>query len=91
MNEQDPEPRLRDFIMESILTDSRNRLSLPSSSSPSRSFAAPRFARCVVEGNQSLLRSCASRDNNYSRSHASQLNDVFKRIAKSLATLRIAK
>jgi len=46
----------------------------------------------VVEGNATLLRSCASGDNNYFEvAQASQLNDVFKTIAKSLATLRIAK
>ena len=46
----------------------------------------------VIEGNQALLRGCASGDNNYFEvSQAAQLNAVFKTIAKSLATLRIAK
>jgi uncharacterized protein YegL len=46
----------------------------------------------VIEGNQSLLRSCASASNMYFEvSQASQLNAVFKSIADSLATLHISK
>ena len=46
----------------------------------------------VIEGNQSLLRSCASAPNMYFEvSQASQLNAVFKSIADSLATLHISK
>jgi len=46
----------------------------------------------VIEGNQSLLRGCASAPNMYFEvSQASQLNAVFKTIAESLATLRISK
>ena len=46
----------------------------------------------VIEGNQALLRGCASGDTNYFEvTQASQLNAVFKSIATSLATLRIAK
>lgn len=46
----------------------------------------------VIEGNQSLLRSCASASNKYFEvSQASQLNGVFKSIADSLATLHISK
>jgi hypothetical protein len=46
----------------------------------------------VIEGNQTLLRNCASAPNMYFEvSQASQLNAVFKSIADSLATLHIAK
>ncbi len=46
----------------------------------------------VIEGNQSLLRSCATASNMYFEvSQASQLNAVFKSIADSLATLHISK
>ena len=46
----------------------------------------------VIEGNQSLLRRCASASNMYFEvSQASQLNAVFKSIADSLATLHISK
>jgi len=44
----------------------------------------------VVEGNAALLRGCAN-GGYFEVAQASQLNDVFKTIAKSLATLRIAK
>jgi Flp pilus assembly protein TadG len=44
----------------------------------------------VVEGNAALLRGCAN-GGYFEVAQASQLNDVFKNIAKSLATLRIAK
>ena len=44
----------------------------------------------VVEGNAALLRGCAN-GGYFEVAQASQLNDVFKSIAKSLATLRIAK
>lgn len=46
----------------------------------------------VIEGNQSLLRNCATSSNMYFEvSQASQLNAVFKSIADSLATLHISK
>jgi Flp pilus assembly protein TadG len=44
----------------------------------------------VVEGNAALLRGC-SNGGYFEVAQASQLNDVFRNIAKSLATLRIAK
>lgn len=46
----------------------------------------------VIEGNQTLLRNCASASNMYFEvSQASQLNAVFRSIADSLATLHISK
>ena len=46
----------------------------------------------VIDGNASLLQACASQtDMYYNVQNASQLNDVFDKIAKQLATLRIAK
>jgi Flp pilus assembly protein TadG len=46
----------------------------------------------VIEGNQTLLRNCASASNMYFEvAQASQLNAVFKSIADSLATLHIAR
>jgi len=46
----------------------------------------------VIDGNASLLRSCATKpDMYYEVAQASQLNGVFTAIAQSLANLRIAK
>jgi hypothetical protein len=46
----------------------------------------------VIDGNASLLRSCATKpDMYYEVAQASQLNSVFTAIAQSLANLRIAK
>ena len=45
----------------------------------------------LTNGNATLLRSCANGGDYFEVAQASQLNDVSKTIAKSLATLRIAK
>jgi Flp pilus assembly protein TadG len=46
----------------------------------------------VIDGNQTLLKSCASKPEMYYEvSQASQLNSVFTAIAQNLANLRIAK
>ena len=46
----------------------------------------------VIDGNAKLLQACASQsDMYYNVQNASELNDVFDKIAKQLATLRIAK
>jgi hypothetical protein len=46
----------------------------------------------VIDGNASLLRSCATKpDMYYEVAQASQLNSVFTAIAQNLANLRIAK
>src|SRR5262249_12780924 len=46
----------------------------------------------VIDGNQALLKSCASKtDMYYEVAQASELNSVFASIAQKLASLRIAK
>ena len=46
----------------------------------------------VIEGNASLLQSCASKPDMYfDVQNASQLNAVFKQISENLASLRISK
>jgi hypothetical protein len=45
----------------------------------------------VIEGNETLLRNCASNPSMYhSVTTASELNDVFKKIAGEIATLRLS-
>jgi Flp pilus assembly protein TadG len=98
----DPAPDKDKVIV--LLTDgtnTQNRWSTSESSIDARTSLACTNAKAanikiytvrVIDGNASLLRSCASKTNMYYEvSQASELNSVFSSIAQNLANLRIAK
>jgi von Willebrand factor type A domain len=98
----DPKPDLDKVII--LLTDgdnTQNRWSTSQSSIDARTTAACANVRSaniklytirVIDGNASLLQSCATKTSMYFEvSQASQLSPVFASIAQDLANLRIAK
>jgi Flp pilus assembly protein TadG len=97
-----PAPDLDKVII--LLTDgdnTQNRWSTSGSSIDKRTQAACANIKAanikiytirVIDGNADLLKNCASNAGSYyDVKEASQLGDVFSRIAKSLASLRLAK
>jgi hypothetical protein len=97
-----PAPDLDKVIV--LLTDgdnTQNRWTSSASSIDARTTAACNNIKAanikiytvrVIDGNASLLQSCATNPNMYyDVQQASQLNGVFSSIAQTLANLRIAK